>query len=163
MDVYINKKRGTQVSPGVLYRPYIELIIKGPQQEKLSSSILKSLGMMYTVIIRDYKNKVIFDNLDQLKNVPLNKSGTLPKCIINPFKVKLFKPHGQYGIGISFLYDKDNTFTLKEDLSFYDTKDLRDLESDDKEKTSVLMFVNEKKHSVDNIVMSLEKLFRKKF
>jgi hypothetical protein len=141
----------------IIKRPYIELIT----DQKHANYLFNVLSSKFIIVLRNYKERSINDNLDTLKIVPLQKNQVIPKSIQDPFKIKFSKPSGQYGIGISFKIDKadngDEVMTLNDDLSFYDTKDLRDLETDTfKEKTSLLIFVKNIKHNIVDIFQTLE-------
>lgn len=160
--IYISKIRGDKkISYDkklmIIKRPYIELIT----DQKYAKYLYNALSSKFIIVSRDYKEKIIVDNLDTLKIVPLQKNQVIPKSIQDPFKIKFSKPSGQYGIGISFKIDKkdneDEILSLYDDLSFYDTKDLRDLETDTyKEKTSLLIFVKNIKHNIVDIFKNLE-------
>lgn len=164
--VYIHKIRGDeklkhQGKTIIIKRPYIELIT----YPKFADYFFKALSQKFIVILRNYHDKSIQDNLETLKNVPLQQNGTIPKSIRDPFKVQIFKPSGQYGIGISFNLKKSGSqneyIEFYDDLSFYDTKDLRDLEADEKQfkdKVSFLIFAKNIKHNITDILQELNKI-----
>jgi hypothetical protein len=159
-QLIIHKIRGEKEigdeEKGIIRRQYIEIIINKMYLEK----VYKGLFSKFVLIIRNYKDKNLHDNLNTLKNVRL-KDDKIPKTVMNPFNVIFYKPYGQYGLVISY---KNNTTTsskeLVDDLSFYDTKDLRDMEAETKEfenAVSILVMCKKKNHKIENILENLEK------
>jgi hypothetical protein len=159
-QLIIHKIRGQKESGdeenGIIRRPYVEIIINKRYLEK----VYNGLEGLFVLIIRNYKDKNLYDNLNTLKNIRL-KDDTIPKTIMNPFNVKFYKPYGQYGLLISYKINPTTSVKeLADDLSFYDTKDLRDMEAETKEfenAVSILVMCKKKNHKIQHIFENLEK------
>ena len=152
----INKIRGQDPQSGTLIeRPYIEIILFKSQK---ASTFMELFVKKYIVILRDYSTKTIIDNLSSLKSAALKKDDYIPNSIHDPFNILFFKPYGQYGLGISFDVSPEN-IKLHQELSFYDTKDLRDLDTEEfKDHASIMIFSKSIKHTIYTILDDLEKV-----
>lgn len=158
--VVMKKVRGSNpvLSDGKyqLIRPYVEILVDSKQSD---TELYKKLDPYFTIIIRNYETRKIMDNLLSLCSVAIQeynekKADNLPNSVLDPYSVKFSRPRGQFGIGITFeRLGNNNTIKLAEKQSFYDTKDLRDLQDskDYPDKTSVLIFVNKITHTNDYI------------
>jgi hypothetical protein len=179
--VIIKKIRGEDkpVKTGIvtlLKRPYIEILVPYTHDIKW----FNRLKTHFTVISRNYKTKQVMDNLDSVTSVPLlckikgkEEIMTIPKCINDPYNVKFFKPHGQYGIGIAFdIYyrpanskiepkiEKLEYIQLHSKDSFYDTKDLRGFGNalEFPEHASIFIFSNKIECTIPCIMQKINDL-----
>jgi len=160
--IILYKVRGNEL-PKVnvtLKRPYIDILV----DSKYVNNIFSKLAVNFVVVVRNYSDKSIMDNLDVLKSVPLQKKDFIPQSVNDLYNIKYFKPQGQYGLGVSFDVHKckgsKDQFKLHEELSFYDTKDLRDLTPHEgfENKASILIFSKTIKQSINSIFDKLEEI-----
>jgi hypothetical protein len=155
--INFRKIRPETVEPGIIKRPYIEIII----DPKIEDTLYNKLSKIYIVGLRNYVKKTFTDNLDEMDSIPIDKKCNIPNVPIDLFSVKLFKETGEYGIGIRFTRD---CLRLLDEESFFDTFDIRDIVNAKKfpTKTSMLIFAKSVKQGIPNLLSDLNDIFTQK-